>query len=171
MPTHSQHYTRPCQALVPATGPQESGAVSARSERSISYPIAAALHQRNSVASTHIRWSTTPNLRARATLARFMPRRFRHVERPVLQAREAGCPRQHDVRRFKERGSHHGVADLADITVPIGLTGLIFFGRKPEVGSDRTGFSKPCRVIPRRAIGERNQGAWSHVIMPISLRY
>src|SRR3954447_13984049 len=76
LPKHSQHYTRPCQALVPATGPQESAAVSARSERPISYAIAAVLLQRKSVASTHMRWSTTPNLRASATLARFMPRRF-----------------------------------------------------------------------------------------------
>lgn len=32
--------------------------------------------QRKSVASIHMRWSTTPSLRARTTLARFMPRRF-----------------------------------------------------------------------------------------------
>jgi hypothetical protein len=28
LPQHSQHYARPCQAHVPATGPRESGAVS-----------------------------------------------------------------------------------------------------------------------------------------------
>ena len=52
LPKHSQHYTRPCQAPVPATGPQESAAVSARSERSISYAVAAVLLPRKSVAST-----------------------------------------------------------------------------------------------------------------------
>lgn len=67
LPKHSQHHTRACQARVPATGPQESRAVSARSKRSISYAIVVALLQRKSVAFTHMRWSTTPNLRARAT--------------------------------------------------------------------------------------------------------
>ena len=43
---------------------------------STSYAAVAVLLQRKSVASIHMRWSTTPNLRARATLARFMPRRF-----------------------------------------------------------------------------------------------
>jgi hypothetical protein len=50
LPKHPQHCPRPCQALVPATGPPESAAVSACCERSISYAIAAALLQRKSVA-------------------------------------------------------------------------------------------------------------------------
>lgn len=100
-----------------------SGAVSAPLRTcSTSYATVAALLQRNSVASTHMRWSTTPNLRARATLGALHASAFRHVESPALQAREAGRTRQHDVRRFKERGSHHGVADFADTAVPVGLT-------------------------------------------------
>lgn len=162
LPKHSQRYTRPCQALVPATGPQESAAVSARSERSISYAIL--LCHRCGLAPAEVgrihphAMEHGAQLAGKGHLGALHAPTFRHVERSVLQAREAGRPRQHDVRRFKERCSHHGVADLADATVSIGLTGLIFFGRKPEVGNDRTGFSKPHRVVHRRAIGERGPG-------------
>ena len=75
-------------------------------------------------------------MRASATLARFMPRRFTTSSAQCFRLEKRGRTRQHDVRRFKEHCSHHGVADLADTTIPIGLTRLIFFGRKPEVGSD-----------------------------------
>ncbi len=47
---------------------------------------------------------------------------LRHIERPALQARKSDRTRQHDVRRFKECSSHHGIADFADTAVPISLS-------------------------------------------------
>lgn len=40
------------------------------------YAVTISLLQRNALASTHMRWRTVASLRASATFARFMPRRF-----------------------------------------------------------------------------------------------
>jgi hypothetical protein len=49
-----------------------------RSRSLLAYAAAAvgSVPQRNSVPSTHMRWRTVANLRASATFARRMPRRF-----------------------------------------------------------------------------------------------
>jgi hypothetical protein len=151
LPQHSQHYTRPCQAIVPATGPQESGAVSGSLRTSsISYAAAAALLQRNSVASTHMRWRTTPSLRARATLARFMPRRCAtsSAQRFKLEKRIA-------------RVSMIWAASKSAVLTMVSPTLLTPPSRSvsPEIGADRTGFSEPRRIIHRRAICQGDQSA------------
>jgi hypothetical protein len=81
---------------VPATGPRGSRTVRSRSEAARfapdDYASAASLPKRNSLPSTHRRCRRAESLRARATLARFMPRRlatssaqrFRVENRPVL---------------------------------------------------------------------------------------
>ena len=81
---------------VPATGPRGRRTVRSRSEAACfapdDYASAASLPKRNSLPSTHRRCRRAESLRARATLARFMPRRlatssaqrFRVENRPVL---------------------------------------------------------------------------------------
>ena len=57
------------------------------------------------------------------------------AERPAFQARKANRTCQHDMGRFKERGSHHAVADLADAAITVSLARLIFFRRQSEIGA------------------------------------
>lgn len=84
LPKRSQHYFRPCQALVPATGPRRSKARSGLLLfQFFSYAATTSLLQRNAPASTHMRCRTVASLRASATFARFMPRRF---ATPIAQA-------------------------------------------------------------------------------------
>lgn len=89
LPQYSQHYTRPCQALVPATGPQESRSAPTNAHLLCHH---CGLAERNSVASTHMRWSTTPQLAGKGHLGALHTPTFRHVDRPVLQDRKAGRP-------------------------------------------------------------------------------
>lgn len=117
----------------PGDGTSEEAAVFDPLQTSpIPYAAGTALLLRNSVASTHMRWRTTPSLRAKATFTRFMPRSLCDGERPAFQARKANRSRQHDMGRFKKRGSHHTVADLADAAVTVGLARLVFFGVSPK---------------------------------------
>jgi hypothetical protein len=86
LPKHSQHYTRPCQALVPATGPQESAAVSARSE-----PLYLLCHRCGlapaKVGRIHPHaMEHDAQLAGKRHLGALHAPTFRHVERPVLQA-------------------------------------------------------------------------------------
>jgi hypothetical protein len=37
--------------------------------------------------------------------------------------------------------------------------------------ADRSGMNKALRLIDRRTVGQRDDGAWTHVILPISLHY
>jgi hypothetical protein len=60
----------------------------------------------------------TAIFRARATLARRMPRRFATSMRPALQGREARWPGQHRVGRFVEGGAHRGIANAGDRCQP-----------------------------------------------------
>ena len=96
-----------------------------------------------------------------SNLGALHPAPFRHLERPALQAGKARRSRQHDMCRLKECGSHHGVADLADAPIPVGLAGLVFLRRESEVGAGGTGFSEPCRIIHCRALGQGDKCAYT----------
>lgn len=63
------------------------------------------------------------------------------------------------MRRLKQRGSPHRVADLADTPIPVGLAGLILLRGQPEVGADRTRFAKACRIVDCRSICQGDQRA------------
>jgi hypothetical protein len=49
--------------------------------------------------------------------------------------------------------------DLADPTVDIGLTGLIFLWRQPEISADRSRLAKPPWIIDRQAVSDRDKSS------------
>lgn len=83
---------------VPATGPRGSRAPELAflqtrvfSSQAVVRPAASRL-QRNSVSSTHMRWSTVASFLAKATLARRMPRRFATSIAQCLKAESRARP-------------------------------------------------------------------------------
>src|SRR3954453_7455744 len=95
----------------------------------------------------------------------------RQAHPPALQCGSLHRSGQDDIGRLVERGAHTTVADLRDAAGYIGLTRLIFPGRQPEMRADGLRGLEAARIVNCRDIGERDNRAWSHVMMLISLHY
>lgn len=103
--------------------------------------------KRRLVTSIHMRWSTTPSLRTRATLARFMPRRFTAssaqrfgLEKRVAHVSMIRTASNSAVRTIESR-------TLLTPSVPAVPARLIFLGGQPKVGVDRNRFLSARAII------------------------
>ncbi|CDX52944.1 hypothetical protein MPL3365_170176 [Mesorhizobium plurifarium] len=58
-----------------------------------------------------------------------------------------------------------------DTSNALAFAGLVELRCQPQDRSYRLEVSEPLWNVDRRGIRERHHGSWSHVIMPISIRY
>ena len=82
--------------------------------------------------STHIRCRITPILRAKATLACFVPRRFATSIPQRLSAENRVNSRQQNTGRFVECGAHHLIAGACDAARHVSFPRLVFLRRQSE---------------------------------------
>src|SRR4051812_15193901 len=126
--------------------------------------------QRNSLPSRSMRWRMTESLRATATVAFLVPIR---LARRVPQAlrRPARDTIEDDPGRLIQVGAQQLVAAAGDVAGVVLLAGLIAPRRQADVGPDAGRLGEALRRIHDADVGERDQDAWSHVIMLISLHH
>src|SRR5215208_6459201 len=93
----------------------------------------------------------------------------RQARPPGLQRRPARDPMEDDPGRLVQVGAQQLVAAAGDVTGVIRLAGLVAPRRQADVGPDTGRLGEALRRIHDADVGERDQDAWSHVIMLISL--
>lgn len=138
LPKLPQHYTRPCLTLVPATGPRKKAApVSGRSSKVCFSFTPWRRPWSNGIRLRQPTCGATPQqLAGKRDLRPLHAAPLCHLHCPALQGGEPRRSCEHNMRRLEQCCSHHGVTNPADTAVYVGLAGLIFLRRQPEICAD-----------------------------------
>src|SRR4051794_27517980 len=95
----------------------------------------------------------------------------RQARPPGLQRRPARDTMEDDPGRLVQVGAQQLIAAAGDVAGVVLLTGLVAPRRQADVGPDAGRLDEALRRIHDADVGERDQDAWSHVIMLISLHH